>query len=771
MAKKKSTKTALVKPPELIEPYEDFEHTIRSQQFGHAGTEDLWKPVYVEVLKGPNSYEESALELFAWIYTNHGDAGISFDGLKSLLHLILGERQRKATARYERVYIFRKEGLAYTPPPRCRILHVGVAFENSRIEFVGSRALEAAIISQFPDWAPPSESGEQEAGVLDRQAEILKKLLAQFIHPENVDVDDRVITGIVDDVLASANARFCYAKAGGDNGTPITEMGTRIRNYWQQAANAQEYQTFLLGFGQSIAQNEIERRLNASLKSGSVDERAYYRDLYADLGVRILSAVPQVRDSSFRRPFDFQGTHGTHVADLAAGMPLEDADPDDHIMVVQIPQLASAETWGGRLDLFILLGVIRLLDWADTSYTVDGVPVRASIVINISYGVFAGAKDGEGFLEAEIARLVKARNDQGAATAVVLPTGNGFRALGQAKVSVPSLEFRALDWRLQPQDQSVSFLEIWFSKLESAKVSIKGPDQSENSVEIAAFATREGSPINSVTPFQAPPLLENGAPADDLVVGKFYVRRFERTGKTRVVIALAPTQNHDKPEIAVRPGKYVVTVKNTGSRTIETDWSVQRDDTPSNFPKFGRQSYLDHPDVDGLDPATGIRDLPVPIDGPIRRFGTLSNYVNAPSDHVYVVGGAFDRDKLSKAALYAGSAPTQGRTVPNLSAPSDETRAARGIMASGTYSGSTGALSGTSAAAPIATRAIVEELRKDIQENQAGNGTKRHDSAAIIRALLYRDDTRAAGAVNQLGHFTLGLRAEAGRPDRRSYRS
>ena len=130
---------------------------------------------------------------------------------------------------------------------------------------------------------------------------------------------------------------------------------------------------------------------------------------------------------------------------------------------------------GSRLDLFILLGVMRILYWADRWTKADGKQVSAPVVINVSYGVHAGAKDGNGFLESEIAKLVSARNAKGYPTAVVLPSGNAYRAQTHAHMMLAQTKSQSLVLRVQPEDLSVSFAELWLEDLDQATLTIAPP--------------------------------------------------------------------------------------------------------------------------------------------------------------------------------------------------------------------------------------------------------------------------------------------------------
>ena len=97
----------------------------------------------------------------------------------------------------------------------------------------------------------------------------------------------------------------------------------------------------------------------------------------------------------------------------------------------------------------------------------------------------------------------------------------------------------------------------------------------------------------------------------------------------------------------------------------------------------------------------------------VNRSGSLNAWATAVATGIVVAGGALGRDALSEAALYAGAGPTPGRAAPDLAAVSDESRAHPGVLAAATLSGGVTAFSGTSAAAPQVTRALVRALSVD----------------------------------------------------------
>jgi len=105
----------------------------------------------------------------------------------------------------------------------------------------------------------------------------------------------------------------------------------------------------------------------------------------------------------------------------------------------------------------------------------------------------------------------------------------------------------------------------------------------------------------------------------------------------------------------------------------------------------------------------GYRDWKL-LDGtsPVKRFGSLNGFGNG---RFATVVGAY-RIKTLKESLYSGAARRlaqsyYGRT-PSLMAPADLSRLNRGILASGTRSGSSFTQTGTSISAPFITRALAE---------------------------------------------------------------
>lgn len=675
---------------EGIDPYENWERTTRPSG---AATAPLWQPVYAELLQSAQGgLSGAATTLLAQIHSSREIA--VDDSTKALLvALAAGGALREGDRRF---FIYRPEAMA------AKASLAGGAAIPVKLLHIGP-AMPTAFETDVPDApAMPARMGN--------------------------GLGKTVITGVIDDVIGFANERFRKSPDG-----------TRVERFWMQGMPA-------ITAGRACIGGTVDRaQIDALLQSSPEESRIY--DRLFPKGVYVIRRAPRGElgltpyDWLNARPYGFAQTHGTQVMDLAAGWPLGEAPADRPIMAVELPQLATLETWGARLDLFILLGLQRLIYWADR-WVENGKTVRAPLVVNLSYGVLSGPKDGSGLMEAEIARLVAARNAEGVPTAVVLPAGNGFRDNCHAQIGLAPGARKDVTLRLQPDDQSVSFYEIWLNGLERMRLTITPPQGAKFDRLIQA--------VDSVYDWQGS--LGGGLM---LTMARVYVRPYPPVGgaargRTRVTIAFLPSQNHGVPHQVVPAGAYALELRNEGGEPLSAQIEAQRDETPPCFPTWGRQSYLDHDLAHGWDGE--MADYSAPGEGsPVRRQGTLSGYATCQVPGVVVVGAAHDRDNRARSAPYSASGPSLGRAGPDMSAVADETRAHPGVMAASTLSGGVSAFSGTSSAAPQVARALVTAL-----------GANPAMDLGDLSALF------AAGAPDdQMGPGVLPFAVQAGRPARR----
>jgi hypothetical protein len=93
------------------------------------------------------------------------------------------------------------------------------------------------------------------------------------------------------------------------------------------------------------------------------------------------------------------------------------------------------------------------------------------IVLNLSYSTIAGPHDGSALLEAAINQLIASRATP---LRVVLPAGNHYLARCHARFAMPAAKpllhpIKSLQWRVQPDNQSASFAEIWLPHSQGAQ--------------------------------------------------------------------------------------------------------------------------------------------------------------------------------------------------------------------------------------------------------------------------------------------------------------
>jgi hypothetical protein len=182
----------------------------------------------------------------------------------------------------------------------------------------------------------------------------------------------RVVIGIIDDFVAFAHPAF--AAANGDS---------RVRFVWSQDAKAPASRA--AGFWQA----------------------AQHLGYGHELVVASAEAYPAVLP---------RATHGTHVADLAAGHWPDAAEQAPDIVAVHLPRRGVDDTSGSALKMQALDAL---------HYIIERAGPQAGVVVNLSYGTMAGAHDGKSILELAIDELIDLLEGR---LHVVLPAGNSYDA-------------------------------------------------------------------------------------------------------------------------------------------------------------------------------------------------------------------------------------------------------------------------------------------------------------------------------------------------------
>jgi hypothetical protein len=497
----------------------------------------------------------------------------------------------------------------------------------------------------------------------------------------------KAIVGIIDDGIAFAHERF--REPG---------KGTRFDYFWNQDGALGSGP----GYGHEIAKRQIDALLASSNIIGTVvDDDVYRRAGYANVARRL--------------------EHGTHVADFACGEDPGTVTPGaPRIIAVQlkVPGRLTRGTCGLWLTVHALDALRYILDRAGDYRTPED--KQTPVVVNLSFGYFAGPHDGTSMLEMAIDEMI----DLHGRLAVVIPAGNSYLLRSHARFRLDPGGQQSLEWRLLPDDLTPSFVEIW-------------PNDPAASL-VVDVETPNGLHSGPVRAGEVKTLVNGNAEICTIV----FPKRVTNGGRTMILVAMAPTTSANPRRVTSGSGVWIIHVRNAGTACTIDAW-IQRDDTPPGFPTRGRQSRFEDPaymrfdklgrivEIDEAEQSYGI----VEQDGKreqsyVKREGTLNSL--ATGRNTIIVGGTSGSDGRptiysSKGSLErAPSGAEEPRDNPDLVTVSDDSIAHQGRIGAGSRSGSAAAMNGTSVAAPQVTRLIADLMPR----------LERYDRKTIVTTLL-----------------------------------
>ena len=501
-----------------------------------------------------------------------------------------------------------------------------------------------------------------------------------------------VAIGIIDDGIAFANERFRKLPSPSAAGS----QQSRVAAIWLQNLERMSLDNGVV-FGRFLQANST-----GSLKGINqyLQDSAGFTGVISDAQVYRSAGVHDFSKDRYETS-TLRIAHGTHVMDLACGADPKDADGQAFatyhpILAVQLPDTVTADTSGISMGSYVLQGLRQVMLWADQLGDIK-------LVVNFSYGITAGPKDGTHYLEREIDRLVEYRNRK-AKTAVILPSGNSFEDRMTAAIDLASGASEHLDWMILPDDGTPNFVEIWFDLPHSTSHPAPCPVQ-------LTLTPPAGPKSPETMPEAGRAMLLK--PCDKLVSGIYYdvFERPDCKNRARIFLAVNPTKSWDAGQAIAPSGRWRISLANPTQHLLKLSLYVQRDDTPGGFRRKGRQSYFDHPSAHERDPVTGDYSA-LSKACPITHYATLSAI--GTGRHTVLVGAAEDSEPL-RPARYTSSGRTDGKEQPDISAVADDGPAMLGILASGTASGSVVAMNGTSVAAPQITRRLAERGVPDVE--------------------------------------------------------
>lgn len=561
-----------------------------------------------------------------------------------------------------------------------------------------------------------------------------------------------VILAVIEDTIPFAHNTL-MRRDENDEPEPMIEY------CWVQSAHAMnDTCPMQVPFGQAFTRNRIKH-----LKKTYASEDELYRK--AGVNDHTLPEISNV--------IDRHATHGSLVLDLLSrgGSKAGDIDPlhdDIRIIAVQLPNTVAWDTSGFGKDMFMLSAVHYIFERAKRIHTAyhssgdnkDEYP----LVLNFSYGFSGGPHDGKSTLEQAIGAMVNQRR-KFAPTALVMPSGNTFSDKMHGSILPANFkdENYSFYWRVQPNDRTPSYLEIWFPDRTTANdfdFELKSPI-SNNIGRTKVRATIDGQ-------FGDPRSFYSLHNDHNEIIGQVTVDKF-RGGKWRVLVTLAPTEvpKTDINHSAAPAGPWKLTiVKTKPDQDIDDPIEVyiQRDSDPLELKSGGRQSYLED-----LDPVTNnpMRNKKIgkwnEYDKPSRferRFGSLNG--TGTHESTTLVGG-YDVS-ADKAVQYSSSGLMKNFAFPgdpadwrpnepkvDCSSLSEYGQFTSGITAAGTRSGSFSTLTGTSAAAPLIARKLAMIFNSKTDEELQTNVHQTSNYTTLLSGFkpdTWEDQTRLGRVVD-----------------------
>lgn len=507
--------------------------------------------------------------------------------------------------------------------------------------------------------------------------------------------EDTLVVGVIDVDIALGHRRFRTAKGN-----------SRVLAAWQQGAPWSGGPAHL-PFGHALMQSDID----ALLKTHSRGDLA--RPLDQDGFNRAAHLVDPARPDS-GHALAGREAHGTHVMGLVGG-----ADPaaaptfSDRVrmLVVNLPAASAYGEGGAFLDYYLIYAMRWIVETHARIARASGLSKAPPLLLNISFGKQAGAKDERQVFVREVQKLAKADRILGLSKFnCIMPAGNDNLSRVHARFELPPGTGEVLDWRIRPDDGTSNFVEIWVEKL-------LHPDTTLAPIHLDIVPP--GGVPGAFRPARSGQITElRGG------LGRIYCDAVPpEDGKSvrfRYLVCLAPDRFCKGGKVGAAAGKWKIRLRNADRIAHYVRATVQTDQATLPGQRHARRSYFENPRY-RLDEDTGRKAdtfayvsraaAPPDLDtgSILARRGTLNSY--AANRFVATIAG--HRESDGRPAAYSASGIGQplhagGRGAPTVSFPSDDGDAHFGILSDGACDGSVTAMQGTSFACACATRWLIE---------------------------------------------------------------
>lgn len=530
------------------------------------------------------------------------------------------------------------------------------------------------------------------------------------INPDPVDfdesdLDDPALAYLADDALPCPDTGCIIAVI--DDAIPFAHEKLRLANGHSRVASIWVQDAkFRAGEVGSDLPNGIELRGSeiddflAQARAGQIPgEDAIY------FGTGVVDMTRETTQSTA-----FANGHGAAVAMLAAGFPASDPTGRQHpVIAVNLPSRLTEDSMGTLTPplllssfLFVIHRARRLCRFIEKRQCRPHGSVKLPVVVNLSYGVTAGARDGSSLLELFMDAVSQFGAPDLGDIHFVLPTGNGrlSRLSGALK---PGEE---LGWQLPPDDRTMTPLEIWGPEREGLDADL---------MQITLTAPGYGAETTNFTgPWQYQTLASDGDGQE--IARAYYTPRNLGGNRWRegITVMINPTCPERLGEPFAPPGEWRVGI---AASAVGSSYEicVQRDEVIRGFRGGARQSWLVDPAYRVYDEAGRVIDTDADNGGNplVLRSGTYNAYAGGarslragstvlrmnklppyiPAESVSPYCSLLKNDEGGDCLMLVDRAITQP-----------------GMLTSGRNSGSYGMMSGTSMAAPQLTRWLAGQL-------------------------------------------------------------
>lgn len=578
--------------------------------------------------------------------------------------------------------------------------------------------------------------------------------------------DDDVILGVIDSGIPLGHSRL-RDKQG----------KSRVLTAWQMNAPSGVGERVPLGRELTNGKiNDLLRKHSNGKLTDPLDEDAFNRE----------AGLVDFSRRFGHRELGASTSHGAAVIDIAAGCDPHAKDETfreskrfaekTKIIAVNLPNHTAIGYSGEFLDMYILLGVKRILDTARALWTRNNgnAPGAYPVVINISYGRQAGEKlRGKDRFNVALTRMVETyreiTEDPEARCGIVMPSGNDNLDRVHAELCVPPRSCHELALQVQPGDQSSSYVEVWTyanSKEQLAEIdfAVEPPSVGRRK----DFKLREPDPGNSEKTFQRSlgdfariytitrPTMDtwtnDGQPDDRYIAG--------------FLICIAPTDSPEGRTDLAPAGPWRIVVQNNSQADFEVMAMVQTEQSTLVASEINRRAYFDDPDYVRYDETTGtIADnfrIVKALKGLARidaGFGVIRRgSMNSTAANTVCACIAGFRLSDGVPAPYSSSGigrkVKHGRGAPSISLPTDYGTAHPGVMTSGAADGSVAFVQGTSFASALAARLIAEKLITG-QNPSSGKNLLQRDYHQSITYTAFPHTSNGQNIIEKVGNKRL----------------